>query len=533
MGTIVLSHVLEHLPKPVETLRALSEHAEAIAVAVPNSLSARALLQWSGIPGRFAYAPGEHVWQMTPAALRGIFNQAGLRLMYLRAHANAPARAGFRSAIMRRLRFNGPTTNGGSPAMSVGADGHHVSDQVPTAVPSGAPSKAQSLAPRVAARAADRTLFEIERRLHPPWVGEQVVAIGRTRKVAAVCVSKHVRPSRLPDASSRPRLKRKLVVLTTTSSAVWDYTILALERNLAETGVAQLNARRLGANSLGARAAAKLGLLRNYGRLETLVFFKALMTPSAPSLFPTEFLFETVLYCMDCFPPAYPQWEKLLRALRPKVLFISSRQSAAHFHDRLGATESVWMPEATDPTEYRPERSLAKRRIDVLEIGRRHDSFHEKITDKLSAAGKVHFFELTPGQVVFPLKSDFVSGLGDSKISICFPCSMTHPARSGDCETTTHRYFESIASRSLIVGRCPRELHDLFGYDPVIAVDWSDPSGQILEILGHIAEYQEQVERNYRRLLEVGTWKVRTRAMLDFLRQRAIGISWPWAGANR
>ena len=511
VGTIVLSHVLEHLPQPAETLRALACHADAIAVAVPNSLSVRALVEWSLKPGGFAYAPDEHLWQMTPAAVRGIFKRAHLQLTYLGCHANAPARASWRSLVGRLADQRAPVAADTAAAFRTAA---------PVSTDPKAPRR--RWLSRGVARAADRALFEVERHLRLPWVGEQVIAIGRTPTTTRIAVS--ATEGRAEKSSElRPRWERKLVVLKTSSTEVWDYTLLALERHLDRAGVAQLDARRLGANSLLARGSVRFGLLRNFGRLPGLVFFKAMMTPAAWRLFPTEFLFETVLYCLDCFPPVYADWERLFHRLRSRMLFFSSRQAAAHFRARLPRAETVWLPEATDPAEYEPRVPLAHRRIDVLELGRRHGGYHDLIAPALAAAIKMHRYEREPGQIVFPTKEHLVEGLAQSKISVCFPCSLTHPARSGDAETVTHRYFESIASKCLLVGHGPAELRDLFGYDPVVPVDWSDPGRQIVEIVNHIDEYQPEVERNYQRLLEVGTWEVRTRTMLDLLRARGSG----------
>ena len=57
------------------------------------------------------------------------------------------------------------------------------------------------------------------------------------------------------------------------------------------------------------------------------------------------------------------------------------------------------------------------------------------------------------------------------RISICFPRSMTHTAAIGGLETVTHRYFLSSLASGCLVGHCPEELRDLFGYNPVIEVE--------------------------------------------------------------
>jgi hypothetical protein len=125
------------------------------------------------------------------------------------------------------------------------------------------------------------------------------------------------------------------------------------------------------------------------------------------------------------------------------------------------------------------------------------------------------------GMSVFPGKTGFVEGLGRSRISICFPCSETNPERAVTVETVTHRYFESIASKCLILGHAPKELIDLFGYNPVIEVAWGSEFEQIRSLLNNIATYQEFVERNYERLLEVGTWESRIAMILSEVRRHS------------
>jgi len=85
----------------------------------------------------------------------------------------------------------------------------------------------------------------------------------------------------------------------------------------------------------------------------------------------------------------------------------------------------------------------------------------------------------------------------------------------------THRYFESIASKCLILGHAPKELIDLFGYNPVIEVAWGSEFEQIRSLLNNIATYQEFVERNYERLLEVGTWESRIAMILSEVRRHS------------
>ena len=255
-------------------------------------------------------------------------------------------------------------------------------------------------------------------------------------------------------------------------------------------------------------------MVRNFWKAGRDIYLAILMGPAEYRLFPFSYGREMVVYCFDCWPAKYAKWEVFLRRNRLRLAFFSARRSAEYFSQRIIGMTSVWLPEAVDPEAYLNSKSLQERSIDVLELGRKYDTFHQAITKGLKESHRVHLYEFERGKIIFPTREALVNGLGDSTISVCFPSSMTHPERSGDVETVTYRYFEAIASGCLILGECPQELLDLFGYNPVIEVDVHDPYGQLDEILQNLTEYQELVDRNYRRLMEVGTWKVRAASML-------------------
>jgi hypothetical protein len=160
----------------------------------------------------------------------------------------------------------------------------------------------------------------------------------------------------------------------------------------------------------------------------------------------------------------------------------------------------------------------------VLELGRKNDLFHSRITDPLATARRPHLFEKVKGQIIFPDRPGLIRGLSQSKISICFPSSQTHPERSGTVETVTLRYFESIASKCVLLGHAPQELIDLFGYNPVIEVDTGSEYEQLKSILSDPDSARVLVEKNYQRLLEVGTWKCRIKEALAVLRDLHVSI---------
>jgi hypothetical protein len=303
---------------------------------------------------------------------------------------------------------------------------------------------------------------------------------------------------------------------------VSNHTIHALEASLIRAGVVRRSVPGDAKWRTPAKVLSRLGLIRPFiRRRENLVLVPS-MGFSEYRLVPFGYIFETVLYVFDCWPKDYRRWIAYFRRHRPRVTFFSARDSAAYFRHRIPGMEAIWMPEATDPGRYRTGPQLTERSLDVLELGRRYSTFHEAVREPLRRLGRSHRFESQPGQIIFPTFRELVDGLAATRISICFPSSLTHPARSGSVETVTHRYFESMASRCVVVGKCPGELADLFGYDPVIPADMGDPSTQIVQILGDLGAYQPLVDQNRARLLEVATWDVRVAAILTTLANRGV-----------
>ena len=76
-----------------------------------------------------------------------------------------------------------------------------------------------------------------------------------------------------------------------------------------------------------------------------------------------------------------------------------------------------------------------------------------------------------------------------------------------------------MLSRTLILGRAPKELIDFAGYNPVINVDWNAPELQIEYILQHIREYQNLVDKNYHFALQHASWNNRVGTMLALLHE--------------
>ena len=112
-------------------------------------------------------------------------------------------------------------------------------------------------------------------------------------------------------------------------------------------------------------------------------------------------------------------------------------------------------------------------------------------------------------------REDLINSLGRAKIVINFPRSFTEPEL--DVEMATMRYFQSMASKALVLGHCPPLLKEVFGYDPIISVDHSNPCEQVIDLLNHYSNYQELIEKNYQTLTSHHTFWHRWLAMKEIL----------------
>jgi hypothetical protein len=226
--------------------------------------------------------------------------------------------------------------------------------------------------------------------------------------------------------------------------------------------------------------------------------------------FPLQFLYRIIPWVYDCWSPDFPRWDRLLKRLDPPIAFFSSRTVANRYSALLPATACHWVPEAIDHQAYSPGAPLTERPIGVLELGRRWDLFGSRFGKALERCGSPCIS--AAGDLAIPVER-LRSVLADSRVMVCVPKSVTHPDAAGGIETVTYRYFEAMASRCIPLGRCPDELRDLWGYNPVVEVDAETEPDFVVEVVHDCNRYQNLVDRNYARLMQVGLWKHRLQFM--------------------
>lgn len=214
------------------------------------------------------------------------------------------------------------------------------------------------------------------------------------------------------------------------------------------------------------------------------------------------------VYLFDGWPSKHEKILDFFNYLKIDRLFISSAQSAKILGSKLGFDKVYWIPEGINPAEYKQYSSDAKT-IDVLALGRKYDLYHHAIVDYLRETKKIYLYEKVKGQIIFPTREEFIEGIARSKISICVPCNITHPERSGFLKHMTSRYLQSMVSKCLVVGHAPNEMIELFGYNPVIEIDILNPTQQLESILKNYSDYLPLIEKNYEQVLQNHTWENR------------------------
>jgi hypothetical protein len=304
---------------------------------------------------------------------------------------------------------------------------------------------------------------------------------------------------------------------TTGCTSVCFSPLLNIDNAMEQAGIQSSSNQQNKAVAFVAKVLSRLRLIRNIRRSSAGPVFVSLMGPEESRIIPICCWNEIVPYCFDCWPDLYERWASFFKRQRVRLAFFSARQSARYFSDALPSMRCEWLPEACDPLEYCASKPWSQRDIDVLELGRKYDHFHHRIQEPLAQRNRLHLFERVKGEIIFPYREGLIDGYARSKISVCFPCSQTHPERSGNIETVTFRYFESMASKCVILGHAPQELTDLFGYNPVIEVQEGHEFEQVESLLNNLDSSTELVESNYRRLMEVGTWDRRIKQLIDIL----------------
>lgn len=230
--------------------------------------------------------------------------------------------------------------------------------------------------------------------------------------------------------------------------------------------------------------------------------------------FPDYARYEVVPMFWDCWPRYFELTCEWLRKHQVRTAIFSSRMTAERMQEKFPVMRIIWCPEAVDGDVYQNGKLLKDRTIDLLEFGRSN----EKVL-QTGALSLNHVCTKQNGKFIYT-NEQLYQAMGDAKVTIALPRSMTQPEMAGDIETLTQRYWECMFSRMVMVGHAPKELVDFIGYNPVIELK-EDISAEALirDVLEHIDDYQELVDKNRETAERFGSWDVRMKWLMEELRQ--------------
>jgi len=217
--------------------------------------------------------------------------------------------------------------------------------------------------------------------------------------------------------------------------------------------------------------------------------------------------YEIIPFMWDLWPHNIPPLVRFIRRYKVKLVFCSSSTACRQLQGQVPGIKVVWIPEGIDMKTFTPGPTLAQRKIDIIEYGRRKEPLHTELCRLCEEKGLNHLYK-KEGERFLPTMRDIAQALKDAKVVINYPRSVTNPEIAKGTETMTQRYWEGMLSKTLMVGHAPQELIEICGYNPVVEIK-DDSAEQVAEVLGRIEKHQSLVDRNYDFAMSHASWDLR------------------------
>ncbi|MDO4955203.1 MAG: glycosyltransferase [Akkermansia sp.] len=229
------------------------------------------------------------------------------------------------------------------------------------------------------------------------------------------------------------------------------------------------------------------------------------------------------LYCFDTWEPDYRHWEGVFSHIPLHAVFFAYRQSYDYFSRLFDFCH--FLPQSWDDSVFH-DQGVPKTRL-FLQMGRRVESIHGMILRYMEERGipdspQNYTYRRSPDEVTFPTIQSTARAVAESRFMVCAPRSVDDPGFTGNVQDVTARFYEAMASKTLIIGYKPRPVFDeLFPEDAMVELnpDGSDFAGKIDYFLNHPDEYNRMVERNYELVMREHTWAARFRQFCAALPQ--------------
>jgi len=228
--------------------------------------------------------------------------------------------------------------------------------------------------------------------------------------------------------------------------------------------------------------------------------------------FPDYLGYEIIPMMWDCWPAYFDDIAKFYTRHKVKSSIFTSAQTAQRMQECFPDMNILHCPEAIETRLYKAGKNLTGRKYDYIEYGR-----CSRIIDTSTFDASIRVISSHNERSGLATREMLCDALADSKVVIALTRLDNQPEIAQGIDTLTQRYWECLLSRCVIVGRAPKELVDLMGYDPVINIDMDHFNEQLLDILAHIEDYQPLVDRNRETALRMGDWKLRIRKIMEWL----------------
>ena len=227
--------------------------------------------------------------------------------------------------------------------------------------------------------------------------------------------------------------------------------------------------------------------------------------------FPDYIFHEVVPMIWDCWPKYFDRVVSWLKKHHVKTAIFTSSQTAERIKKVLPEMNILFVPEGIDVKPYREGNNLTQRSIDLLEYGSMMRNFFHHHIEGIKHVNREN------GQGLMDSFTQLLSTMAEAKVTIALPRCDTAPEETGDIETLTQRFWEGMLSRSVLLGRAPKELVDLVGYNPVITLDREHADEQVRDIVAHISDYQSLVDKNRQTALRLASWETRMKQVMGWL----------------
>lgn len=230
---------------------------------------------------------------------------------------------------------------------------------------------------------------------------------------------------------------------------------------------------------------------------------------------PWCYFYEIVPVLWDVWPFQVPHLIRFIRRNRVRTLFCTASAVVEEVNRAVPTCHAVWMPEGIKSSCYPMGEPLVRREVDVLEYGRMKAAVHQDLLQSDISRSAKHVYPMESRLVAQDAEA-FRGLLRNAKIAVCYPQRDTNQLRAGQTETLTQRYWECMLSGTLMVGRAPKELIDLCGYDPVVPLH-EHPAQEIASTLSSIESLQSLADKNRQTALRLADWSVRMNGVKDAL----------------